>query len=166
VRSVYIETTVVSYYSARSSRDVVVVVRQDATRRLRKKLLTEYACFVSVLVRQEASSGDQSEALRRLETIKSLFYLGNRPRGEGSGLEAKVLAQRIVSEHGVPTEYPEDALHIAATAVNGIDVLLTWNFAHLNNPFTRARIRRIVEGAGYVCPEVCSPDELLESTDD
>lgn len=46
---------------------------------------------------------------------------------------------------------------------NGIDVVVTWNFAHLNNPFTRATVRRIVEGAGYVCPEFCSPDELLEA---
>jgi hypothetical protein len=48
-------------------------------------------------------------------------------------------------------------------ALNGVDVLLTWNFAHLNNPNTRRRARRVVEDAGYVCPEICSPDELLES---
>ncbi len=48
------------------------------------------------------------------------------------------------------------------TARNGIEVLITWNFAHLNNPFTRRAIRRIVEEEGYVCPEICSPEELLE----
>jgi hypothetical protein len=60
-------------------------------------------------------------------------------------------------------EYPEDALHIAVAAVNGIDVLVTWNFAHLNNPFTRMMVRHLVENAGYRCPELCSPDELLEA---
>jgi len=48
-------------------------------------------------------------------------------------------------------------------AVNGIDVLVTWNFAHLNNPFTRMMVRQIVENAGFRCPELCSPDELLEA---
>jgi hypothetical protein len=43
-----------------------------------------------------------------------------------------------------------------------MEVLVTWNFAHLNNPFTRRAVRRIVEGEGYVCPEICSPQELLE----
>jgi hypothetical protein len=33
---------------------------------------------------------------------------------------------------------------------------------HLNNPFTRKRVRQIVEGEGYGCPEICSPEELLE----
>jgi hypothetical protein len=63
---------------------------------------------------------------------------------------------------GIPAEYPEDALHIAVAAVNGMDVVVTWNFAHLNNPFTRTMIRQVIENAGLRCPEICSPDELLE----
>ena len=38
----------------------------------------------------------------------------------------------------------------------------TWNFAHLNNPFTRIVVREIVQNEGYLCPEICSPEELLE----
>jgi hypothetical protein len=38
---------------------------------------------------------------------------------------------------------------------------VTWNFAHINNPFTRMMIRQIVENEGYGCPEIVSPDELL-----
>ena len=76
--------------------------------------------------------------------------------------DAIFLAEKIIAGRGIPAEYPEDALHIAVAAVNGIEVLITWNFAHLNNPFTRRAIRRIVEEEGYVCPEICSPEELLE----
>ena len=57
---------------------------------------------------------------------------------------------------------PEDAMHIAVAAVNGIDIVLTWNFAHINNPFKKMLIRQAVENAGYRCPEICSPDELME----
>jgi hypothetical protein len=32
----------------------------------------------------------------------------------------------------------------------------------LNNPFTRRKVRQVVEGEGYECPEICSPEELLE----
>jgi predicted nucleic acid-binding protein len=77
--------------------------------------------------------------------------------------DARMLAERIVAGKGVPREYPEDALHIAVAAVNGIDVVVTWNFAHLSNPFTRMTVRQIVQHEGYVCPEICSPEELLES---
>jgi hypothetical protein len=76
--------------------------------------------------------------------------------------EARSLAERIITGRGIPDKYPEDALHIAVAAVNGMDVLVTWNFAHLNNPFTRRSVRRIVEQEGYFCPEICSPQELLE----
>lgn len=76
--------------------------------------------------------------------------------------EARSLAEKIILRGAVPAEYPEDALHIAVAAVNGMDVILTWNFAHLNNPFTRRKVRQVVEGEGYECPEICSPEELLE----
>ena len=76
--------------------------------------------------------------------------------------EARTLAQKIIAGKAVPAEYPEDALHIAIAAVNGIEVILTWNFAHMNNPFTRKMVRRIIETEGYECPEICSPEELLE----
>ena len=76
--------------------------------------------------------------------------------------EARTLAEKIIAKRGIPAEYPEDALHIAVAAVNGIEVVITWNIGHLNNPFTRKMVRQIVEGEGYGCPEICSPEELLE----
>lgn len=77
--------------------------------------------------------------------------------------EARLLAEKIILQKAVPAEHPEDALHIAIAAVNGMDVILTWNFAHLNNPFTRKLVRQAIEGEGYECPEICSPEELLEA---
>ena len=76
--------------------------------------------------------------------------------------DAQQLASRLLSDKAVPEEFPEDAMHIAVAAVNGIDILLTWNFAHINNPFKKMLIRQAVENARYRCPEICSPDELME----
>ncbi len=156
MKSVYVETTVVSYFTARPSRDMVVAARQEATRELWPKLVSEYETYVSVLVREEAAKGDEKQALLRLQAINALPTLDTDDA-------ADTLASKIVEGHGIPEEYPEDALHIAVAAVNGMDLLVTWNFAHLNNPFTRMIVRQIVENAGYRCPEFCSPDELLEA---
>ena len=76
--------------------------------------------------------------------------------------EARSLAEKIIARRAIPAEYPEDALHIAVATVNGIEVVITWNFAHMNNPFTRRMVRRVVEDEGYACPEICSPEELME----
>jgi predicted nucleic acid-binding protein len=155
-RTVYIETTIVSYLTAEPSRDLVIAGRQQATRDLWAKLASNFDAFVSALVLQEGGQGNPDQARKRLEAIASFPALDIDD-------EARALAERILSAKAIPEEQPEDALHIAVSAVNGIQVLVTWNFAHLNNPFTRMRIRAAVEEAGYQCPEICSPEELLES---
>ncbi len=71
------------------------------------------------------------------------------------------LAGKLVEERTIPGTHPEDALHVAVAAINGMDFLLTWNFSHLNNASAKARIRKAVETEGYQCPEICSIDELL-----
>jgi hypothetical protein len=52
MKSIYVETTIVSYFTARPSRDVVTAARQEATRELWPKLISEYDNCVSVLVRE------------------------------------------------------------------------------------------------------------------
>ena len=154
-RKLYIETTVVSYFIARPSRDLLVAGHQEATRELWPNLSTVYDTYVSALVFEEAARGDAVQAAGRLAAMKPfrMLYIDE---------EARTLAAKILSGRGIPREYPEDALHIAIAAVNGIDVVVTWNFAHLSNPFTRMLVRQIVQNEGYMCPEICSPEELSE----
>lgn len=155
-QKVYIETTVVSYLTARTSRDLLVAARQEATAELWSRLISsEFAPYVSTLVHQEAQQGDLEQAKRRIDALSSFTVLDIDE-------EATTLAGQILAAKAVPAEYPDDALHMAVAAINGMDVLITWNFAHLNNPIARARIRQIIEESGYRCPEVCSPEELLE----
>ena len=154
-KRVYIETTVVSYFTARPSRDIMIVGHQEATRDLWPDLVAKYETYISAIVYEEAGKGDHDQVRMRLRAIEPFPMLDI----EG---DAIFLAEKIIAGRGIPAEYPEDALHIAVAAVNGIEVLITWNFAHMNNPFTRRAIRRIVEEEGYVCPEICSPEELLE----
>jgi predicted nucleic acid-binding protein len=156
MKSVYVETTVVSYFTARPSRDVIVAARQEATRELWPRLLSEYDSYLSVLVREEVAKGEEEQAALRLRAVQAFSVLDIDEA-------ASTLAAKIIEGHGIPDEHPEDALHVAVAAVNGMDVLVTWNFAHLNNPFTRMMVRQIVENEGYRCPELCSPDELLEA---
>ena len=152
----YVETTVVSYLTARPSRDLLIAAHQEATRELWPRLSTEYETYISALVYEEAARGDAEQASKRLNAIKPFSLLDIDE-------DSQMLADKILTERGIPREYPEDALHIAVAAINGIDIIVTWNFAHLSNPFTRKQIRRIVENEGFLCPEICSPEELLEA---
>lgn len=154
-KRIYVETTVVSYFTAKPSRDIMVAGHQEATRKLWPELSAKYETYISALVFEEARKGDPDQAQMRIEAIEPFPMLDIDD-------EARTLAQKIITGKGIPAEYPEDALHIAVAAVNGIEVVITWNFAHLNNPFTRKMVRQIIEGEGYGCPEICSPEELLE----
>ena len=155
-KTIYIETTVVSYYTGRVSRDLRLAGHQEATRELWPRFASEFKTYISALVREEAARGDPEQARERLQAIEQFVMLDVDE-------EARALTQQILSGKAIPEEYPEDALHIAIAAVNGIQILVTWNFAHLNNPFTRMMVRQVVENAGYECPEICSPDELVEA---
>ena len=154
-KTVYVETTVVSYLTSKPSRDLVIAARQQATQELWMRLFSDFDGYISALVLQEAGLGDPEQAARRLEAIAPFPVLELDEEGRS-------LARRILAAKAVPDEHPEDALHIALAAVNGIQILVTWNFAHMNNPVTRVSIREAVQDAGLLCPEICSPDELLE----
>ena len=155
-KRLYIETTVVSYFISRPSRDIIIAGHQEATRKVWPQLVEKYEAFISALVYDEAGKGDAAQARLRLAAIEPfpMFQIND---------EARTLAEKIIINKAIPEQYPEDALHIALAAINGADIIVTWNFTHLNNPFIRRRVRQVVEKEGYVCPEICSPEELLEA---
>ncbi len=44
------------------------------------------------------------------------------------------LADQLVRKGALPAGAQNDAVHIAVSAVHGVDYLLTWNFRHLATP--------------------------------
>ncbi len=153
--SVYIETSVVSYLTGRPSRDMVVAAHQELTRQWWDTRASVFELVVSELVCEESSGGDAEASRRRLAAIAGVPVLETNDA-------AVALAERLVSRNLVPQESAADALHIAVAAVNGIDYLLTWNCRHLANAARRQKIEASVEEAGYACPIICTPEELME----
>lgn len=151
--SVYVETSVVSYLAARPSQDIVIAARQAITRQWWQEARLRFEVFISMLVVDEAGAGDAGAAAQRSEAIGGLPVLEVTDA-------AQALAATLVESGAVPKTSVEDALHIALAAVHGMDFLLTWNFRHINNAETKARVVAAVESAGYECPVICSPEEL------
>ena len=150
---VYVETSVISYLAARQSQDVVVAARQAITHYWWEHARRRFEVYVSVLVIEETLAGDPDAAAQRARTIAGLSILEVTDA-------AQDLAGKLLEQGLVPRTSVEDALHIALATVHGMDFLLTWNFRHINNAQTKARIRKAVETAGYECPVMCSPEEL------
>jgi predicted nucleic acid-binding protein len=114
-----------------------------------------FELVVSELVQQEAGAGDPDASRSRLAVLEGIAILALSD-------EAVSLAEHLVDVGPIPREAVADALHIAVAAVNGIDYLLTWNCKHLANASLRVQIAALLEDAGYACPVICTPEELME----
>jgi len=134
---------------------MIIAAHQELTRQWWQDRAGGFELVISELVYEEARRGDGSAAAARVEVLDRLAILLTND-------EAITLAEHLVSEGPLPPESAADALHIAIAAVNGIDFLLTWNCKHLANASHRHRVEVLVESAGYACPVICTPEELME----
>ena len=151
--SIYIETSVVSYFTSRPSRDLVAAARQQLTREWWEKSLPVFAPHISTLVLEEAKAGDQKAAQARLVAVAEMPVLEINDA-------AKELAANLIAKGPIASRFAEDALHIGLAAAHGMDYLVTWNFRHINNAKMKLDITRIVHDHEYECPMICSPEEL------
>jgi predicted nucleic acid-binding protein len=149
----YIETTVISYLVARPSRDLVTTAHQQITREWWESRRTDFEMYYSQLVWDEASAGDPQEAKKRREVLAKLKQLPSR-------VEVDNLAEDILSAGFLPRKAAADAIHIAFAAIYGMTYLVTWNCKHINNIETTWRIEKICSEKGYLCPSICTPEQM------
>ena len=157
--SIYIESSIVGYLASRPSRDVIVAARQAISHDWWSNHRHRFDLRISALVEEEICRGDNEAAKRRLDWVAEI------PSLEISD-QAAELARQLLAEGAIPAGNEDDALHIAIAAAQGADFLLTWNFRHINNAETKSAIARIVESCGFICPQICSPEELGGVSDD
>lgn len=155
----YIETTIPSYYVARPSMNVVQAFRQASTRAWWDGGRSNFELFTSQEVLQEARLGDADMARQRLELLSGF------PKLELTE-EVGALAQKLIQAGLVPEKAASDAVHIAVASVHQMNYIVTWNFKHIANPYTRDRLRAMVDEAGFRLPVMCSPEELIQYDED
>ncbi len=150
---VYLETTVVSYLTARQTRDPIVVAHQTVTRRWwrhRKR----FDLYCSHIVVREAGEGDPDAVQRRLAVLRGVPALETNDA-------IKALAAAVAKAAALPKKATEDALHIALATVHGMDYLLTWNCKHIANAEIRNVVAAVAYNHGYGVPVICTPEELM-----
>ncbi len=154
--TVYLETTIIGYFTSRPSRDLVTAANQQITHDWWDQHRSQYDLFVSEAVIAECSAGDPVAAGERTEVIAGIPVLDLT---EG----AERLANKLVKQVPLPEKAEVDALHIAIATVNGIDYLLTWNCRHIANAALQHPIEEICRSAGFESPAICTPQQLMEA---
>jgi hypothetical protein len=151
---VYLETTIVSYLTARPSRDLILAAHQEVTRQWWEGPRERFGLYVSQFVLDEASDGDPAAAAERLKLLSGLSLL---PLTE----EVHDVARGLLDAGVLPRKAQADGVHIAVATVHEMDMLLTWNCRHLANAVILVGVGRHLRDRGYEVPIICTPDELM-----
>lgn len=151
IRTIYLETTVPNYVFNDEYPD-----RQQAAKKAFGLIKGgKVRGFVSQAVIDELQATKNSA--RRKKLLRLIEGLTVLPIDK----ETNALAQKYIDEGAFPKRRKLDALHVAATSVNKIDYILSWNFEHIVRVRTKEMVKGINTLLGYETPEIVVPEEVV-----
>ena len=153
-KTVYIETSIVSYLTARPSSDLLAAAWQKVTIDWWETQRDRFYLFASDLVIEEAGRGNDLAVARRLKALAGIPLLEITD-------EVLALSEALIRAGAIPQKAIGDSLHVALSAVHGVDYLLTWNYRHIGNAEAKPIIRKVCIENRYEYPEICTPQELM-----
>lgn len=149
----YLDTTIFNFVFAEGDME-----KRDITLKFFRDLpLSAEGIYISDEVIREISRASEP----RKSQLESLIRETN-PLLLDIDLEAEELAERYIKEGIIPERYRSDAIHIAVAVINGIDVIVSWNFEHIVKLKTRVMVDGVNKLLGYHEIEICSPEEVIE----
>jgi predicted nucleic acid-binding protein len=153
--TVYIETTVISYLTARPSRDLIIAAHQQITHEWWDTAIGHFEVFISPIVLEEISKGDEKAANMRLERVSSFPLLEVLP-------QIRDLAESYFAAIDIPEKARADSYHLALATWHGMDFMVSWNCTHIVSGRVKKIIEEINSTYGIRTPIVCTPEELME----
>jgi hypothetical protein len=123
--SVYVETTIPSYYFETRLTPQVVAWR-EATRQWWESYRHDYELVTSRFVLAELARAPKRKARQARALLKGVELVDEPP-----GLQDVV--EYYIEHRLMPAEAGGDAVHLALASLNSVDFLLTWNCRHLAN---------------------------------
>lgn len=152
--NVYIETSIIGYLTARSTKNLIIAGNIETTRYWWEFRRNGFILYTSEAVLDEVAKGDTAIASQRLKVLRDFPLLALNQAVQG-------LAAQFLTRSNLPPKAKVDAIHIAAATVHGMDYLLTWNCKHIANAQIQGKLAEISLDLGYVLPVLCTPNELM-----
>ena len=156
--TVYIETSIVSHATARTSSNAATAVLQEQAKRWMNEQRRNFNVVTSRLVLDEAALGDPDAAKRRLALLSDIPVLDPNP-------DVETVAEQLVSRSLIPENARLDASHVATAALAGVQFLLTQNCRHIANASVLPRVYRLLDELGLPGLLIYTPAEFLRGPD-
>jgi len=153
-KKVYIETTIPSVITARSSRDITNAYRQDITKFFWENERHKYDLYISEYVWEECEKGDEDAAKRRLELIKDIPFLP-------TSKEVEDLAEEYFKFLNIPQKAKTDCFHLAISVIKKMNYLVSWNMTHLGERYFN-EIAVFNYKNNLWLPRMHTPDAVIE----
>ena len=154
-QTVYLETTVISYYTAKPSRDLIVAGHQQITTEWWEKSLPKFDCYISEFIIDEAERGDEEASKKRIDVVSQFPLLTVND-------EIQKIAQTYFERLTIPEKARLDAAHLAIACYYKMDYLLSWNCKHIVSGKVRMKLQELNRIIQLHTPIICTPEELLE----
>jgi len=154
--TLYLESTIPSYLTARPSRDLIVAAHQQITHEWWEGCRADYDVYVSEAVLLEIGAGDPEAAARRLAKVEGLPRL---PLTQ----DVDALALKYQDGLGLPRDARVDIVHIACAVAHRMEYLLTWNCTHIAHGLVIRRLQTLNAKLSMPTPVIVTPEELLAS---
>ncbi|AEF81253.1 hypothetical protein [Leadbettera azotonutricia] len=154
---IYLETTMFSFYYAPDMpgySELKAQVRQIFDQIKAGK----YEAYTSIYAVQEIEAETNSEKRDTMKRLVIDYGVIVLPENE----DAKRLAGLYIAEKAVPAAYTTDAAHIAITAANGLDFIVSLNFEHIARPWTVEKVRKVNIREGFDGIGIYRPVEVLD----
>ncbi len=152
--SVYIETSILGYLTARSTNNKFISANMEITQAWWSDRRNSFTLYTSQAVVNEVAKGDINIASQRLEILRDFQLLEINQA-------VRDLAMKFLSFSNLPPKANIDAIHIATATVHNLDYLLTWNCKHIANAQIQKKLAQISRNCNYELPILCTPYELL-----
>ena len=149
---VYVETSVWSFAFADDSPQMTEHTLAFFEQCRRGKI----APIVSPLVARELQRADEPVRGRLMALLTELS-----PEVIPASEAIDALAEEFVRLGAVPPSKPDDAAHVAAAFVDGVEVLVSWNYKHIANVRRSQKFNAAAALRGYVRPlTITTPAEV------
>jgi hypothetical protein len=158
VKKIYLETTMFSFYHENRTHPRYQELKKQVREVFDLIKTGNYEPFTSDYVVEEMQDTTNPEKLEKM--LRLIPDYGIKALGKDE--EAEHLAATYITDKVVSPAWPSDALHIAMTAVNGLDFIVSLNFTHIVRPWTIEKVERINAREGYRKIGIYRPAEVLK----
>ena len=154
IPKIYLETTIFNYFldTERGDSHKATVELFNAIRKGR------FYAFTSQYVINELKKASEPKRMKMIKLISEYNIAILEPCDESA-----MLADKYIEAHIIPEKFKYDAFHVAITATNELDIILSFNFKHINKLSVKELTAYINTREGYFKQvRICTPMEVIE----